>query len=299
MHPDGTFTIESEQELNNGTNYFWLAYKVSQDAHLGDVLDAECISFDIGTSIAPDVVAPAGNRLIELVYCNAGSTNISGEHIRRVTIGDIDVTSVKGVNGYEDHTDKIVELALGENIPIAVENASPHSTDALLMWVDWNQDADFDDADELIYNSGPLGITTYMTTITVPLNAKLGLARLRIRLHDTSFGPNATPCGNSNLGEVEDYNIRVVQPTTGMDDVQLMDEVIIYPNPTSDQLVIEANGFDEPVEYSVYNVMGRMLMSDEFLKQVKLNIEAYASDVYFIQFNIAGKKIWKRFVKLE
>ncbi len=298
MHPDGTFTVEGEQELNNGSNFFWLAYNVSPDAHLGDVLDAECISFDIGTSIAPDVVAPDGNRLIELVYCNAGSTNISGEHIRRVTVGDIDVTSVKGVNGYEDHTDNIVELSLGESILISVENASPHSTDALLMWADWNQDADFDDADEFIYTSGALGITTYMTTITVPLDAKLGLARLRIRLHDTSFGPNEKPCGNSNLGEVEDYNIRVVEPTTGISDVHSIDDVVIYPNPTSDELVMEANEFVDQVEYTVYNVIGQVLMSGKFLNRETLNMKAYAADVYFLQFKMREQKAWKRFVKL-
>src|SRR6187549_2465141 len=94
----------------------------------------------------------------------------------------------------------------------------PHITNELLMWIDWNLDADFSDANELVCASGPLGITTYMTDIMVPVDAKLGLARLRIRLHDTSFGPNATPCGYSNLGEVEDYLIRVVEPKTGLED---------------------------------------------------------------------------------
>lgn len=296
---NGTFTVEGEQELSNGSNYFWLAYTVSQDALLGDLLDAECISFDINSTVTPDVIAPDGNRLIELVYCNAGSTLLSGEHIRRVKVGDIDVTSVKGANGYEDHTDNIVELPRGESIAISVENSSPHSTNELLMWIDWNLDADFEDANEMIYASGPLGITTYMTNITVPLEAKLGLARLRIRLHDTSFGPNETPCGYSNLGEVEDYILRVVEETTGLEDELHLDDVIIYPNPTSNELMIEANGFEQQVEYVVFDVMGQMLVSGKFLKTKKLNTDAFVPDVYFIQFNIGGKKIWRRFVKME
>jgi hypothetical protein len=62
MQPDGTFKVEGEQTLNTGPNYFWLSYQVSQDAVLNHVLDAECTSFDIGSTTTPTVMAPDGNR---------------------------------------------------------------------------------------------------------------------------------------------------------------------------------------------------------------------------------------------
>jgi hypothetical protein len=62
--------------------------------------------------------------LIDLVYCDAGSTLVSGEHISRVIIDNIDVTSMKGANGYEDNTDEIVELPIGGSTPVSVANAS-------------------------------------------------------------------------------------------------------------------------------------------------------------------------------
>ncbi|HSF88274.1 MAG TPA: GEVED domain-containing protein [Saprospiraceae bacterium] len=295
--PDGTFTVEGEQVLSTGPNYFWLAYHVSQDASLGNLLDAECLSYEIGTTITPDVVAPEGSRLIELVYCNAGSTQITGEHIRKVVIGNVDVSSVKGDNGYEDNTNEIVELALGESIPISVVNSSPHTTNELLIWVDWNQDADFSEVNESVYTSGPLGITTYMTNITVPVDAKTGLARLRIRLHDTSFGSNATPCGNSYLGEVEDYTVHVVEPTTSVKDAFAFAGVIIYPNPVSDILTMEAPGIEEQVHYALYDMTGRKLASGSFSGLAELSMGNFSADMYMITFQISGRKIWKRFVK--
>jgi hypothetical protein len=167
------------------------------------------------------------------------------------------------------------------------------------MWIDWNLDADFSDANELIYASGPLGITTYMTDITVPVDAKLGLARLRIRLHDTSFGPNATPCGFSNLGEVEDYLVRVVEPNTGLENDHGWNGVMIYPNPVSDELVMEVPGYEHLVDYIVCDVLGRTIFSGNFSGIGKLNMENFAAEVYFLQFNINGQQVWKRFYKLN
>jgi hypothetical protein len=46
---------------------------------------------------------------------------------------------------------------------------APFKSNWLLKWIDWNIDGDFEDADELIYKSGPLRIMTSSTTI-LPLS---------------------------------------------------------------------------------------------------------------------------------
>lgn len=298
QNPEGTFTIEGEQVLYPGPNYFWLTYHVSQDAYLGNVLDAECTSFVIGTTITPEVIAPVGNRVIELVYCEAGSTQISGEYIKRVVLGEIDISSMKGLKGYEDYTNEIVELPLGESIPISVVNSSPFSGNELLIWADWNQDADFSDIDESVYASGPLGVTTYMANITVPEHAKPGLVRLRLRLHDTSFGAHAMPCGHSYMGEVEDYVLRVTESTTALGDGPSIAEAVIYPNPASDQLIIDISGFQNQVHFTLTDMMGRILTSGKFTDRAELSLDDLAPDVYLISFDMDGKVLWKRFVKL-
>ncbi len=66
-NPSGNFTINCGIALGDyTTNYIWLTYDVSDSAHIGNVLDAECyqLSFNLSWPRSPDITAPAGNRTI-------------------------------------------------------------------------------------------------------------------------------------------------------------------------------------------------------------------------------------------
>ncbi len=65
QNPDGTFTITGSKMLEKGTNSFWLAYNISQDAIIGNYVDAECEYFVCNNNeIYPDISSPVGARLI-------------------------------------------------------------------------------------------------------------------------------------------------------------------------------------------------------------------------------------------
>ncbi len=63
--PSVPYTVTGSQMLAEGTNYFWLVYDVPASATVSNVLDAECIGFNIGTVQTPSVTAPAGTRIIK------------------------------------------------------------------------------------------------------------------------------------------------------------------------------------------------------------------------------------------
>ncbi len=64
-NPSGTFTISGTQQLQNGTNYFWLVYDISSSASEGNYVDAQCTGFTIGSnSYTPSVTNPPGAREI-------------------------------------------------------------------------------------------------------------------------------------------------------------------------------------------------------------------------------------------
>lgn len=67
--PSGTFTVTGSQELLPGTNYFWLAYDVDNNALVNDSLDAELnqIILSSGTKV-PLVTTPENNIKIGRVY---------------------------------------------------------------------------------------------------------------------------------------------------------------------------------------------------------------------------------------
>lgn len=63
--PSGAFTINGNQNLTLGTNYFWLAYDITPQATVGNSVDAVCNSITVSSSTyTPSFSDPAGVRNI-------------------------------------------------------------------------------------------------------------------------------------------------------------------------------------------------------------------------------------------
>lgn len=77
------------------------------------------------------------------------------------------------------------------------------------IWVDWNDDLDFNDSGELVYASGAY-VTSATGTITVPATASIGNHRMRIVAN--YFSTNPSSCGTISYGETEDYTFTVMNP---------------------------------------------------------------------------------------
>jgi hypothetical protein len=75
------------------------------------------------------------------------------------------------------------------------------------IWIDWNNDLDFNDSGEKVYGSGNY-FNANTGSFIVPANAIVGNHRMRIRAHFTDTNPAA--CGSITSGETEDYTFTVV-----------------------------------------------------------------------------------------
>ncbi len=138
-------------------------------------------------------------------YCDA-SGGICDEYISNVTFGDINNSSA--CDNYHDYTNMSTILNPGQAYPISVTNGNTsYSSDQCGIWVDWNQDQDFDDAGESITVSGSPGVGPYTGNIIPPATAVPGETRLRVRITYTGA---VDPCGTTTYGEVEDYSVFVL-----------------------------------------------------------------------------------------
>ncbi|MEO6488589.1 MAG: GEVED domain-containing protein [Ferruginibacter sp.] len=146
-------------------------------------------------------------------YCVAGSPDVDFEKIGLVEYGTISNPSTS-VGPYEDFTAISTTIEKQNPTPITVTIDNPFNTDQVIVFIDYNHNGSFADAGETAYTSA-LGVGPHTGTITIPPSALLGPTRLRIRLHDTGFGPNSTSCGNSTYGQVEDYTVDIVPCTQG------------------------------------------------------------------------------------
>lgn len=142
-------------------------------------------------------------------YCAAASTNVSYEWINNVTLGSINNTTTAN-GGYSDFTSIATNLTTGTNYSISLKPAYSGSTysEFFNVYIDYNNDQDFDDAGELVYSSA--GTTTTISgSFTVPSNATVGATRMRIIMKDGSI---SGPCISYTYGEVEDYTVNIVSP---------------------------------------------------------------------------------------
>ncbi len=73
--PTGSFNMTGTQELEVGTNYFWLTYDIESGATEGNFVDAQCQTITIsGTDYTPSVISPVGQaKIVNILEIGAGT----------------------------------------------------------------------------------------------------------------------------------------------------------------------------------------------------------------------------------
>ena len=139
------------------------------------------------------------NNYIDDFITTGGITNISNLH-----------TDCSGnPNNYSYFPNQIV----------SAEQGTPFSFNAsglfyyyikLAIWVDWNNDGDFNDAGELAFNAGNPSSSQFSGTILVPMTSTTGDTRMRVLLYSNEGSYIPDPCGWYSNGETEDYRMNVL-----------------------------------------------------------------------------------------
>jgi len=144
-----------------------------------------------------------------LTYCDASAT-ICDEFISDVQMGNINNPTACTAGGYNDYTALSTDVFIGAATPITVTNGNLNwPTDVCGVWIDWNHDGDFLDANEAITMAGSPGTGPYSAQVIAPVDAVVGATTMRVRIQ---FGGVLDPCGITTFGEVEDYTIIVNAP---------------------------------------------------------------------------------------
>lgn len=157
-----------------------------------------------------------------IVYCASGATSASDSEIENVTlVGESNTISNNTLNvcttGVNNYTAMSADLQVGGSYTLSVEfgdcSGAPQYDGAAGVWIDWNNDGDFNDANEIIgtvFVAVSGGNVNENFTINVPAGQPLGNFRMRIVQEEGGTAGTVSPCGTFSWGSTEDYTVQVV-----------------------------------------------------------------------------------------
>jgi len=159
-----------------------------------------------------------------LVYCASGATSSLDSEIENVTLVGYS-TSISNnttnacTTGVNNYTVMSADLQVGGTYTVTVEfgdcSGGNQFDGAGGVWIDWNNDGDFLDANETI---GTVDIAMTLTdtnviqnfTINVPVGQPIGNYRMRIVQEEGGASATVSPCGTFTFGSTEDYTVQVI-----------------------------------------------------------------------------------------
>ena len=225
-------------------------------------------------------------------YCEATATN-GPDAISNVSFGNINNSSTRGTNGYQDYTSVSTSLSKGttQTLTVTIIGYQGGTGNEIYAWFDWNRDGDFTDSGEaytLTKSSGTIGTSS----ITIPNTATSGNIRMRIRV-GYNAGDNQ-PCEAGAYGEVEDYTINIASSASNENlyavNGQIENaDIVIYPNPATDFVTIKGKSL---VSYKIINAVGQTVQNDN-INNDEINISDLRKGVYIIEVLHGDQKSFK------
>ncbi|MFP4470874.1 MAG: C25 family cysteine peptidase [Bacteroidales bacterium] len=140
-------------------------------------------------------------------YCYPGADCSFGDGFTGFALEQINnMNSGCSSGGYGDFTNMVADLEAGQTYTVSWKTG--YSNQDACLWIDLNNNREFEDSERLItdYNLSSVN-TVYNTTFTLPDNIYPGNKRMRIRANWQNSA--AAPCSNFSYGETEDYTVNV------------------------------------------------------------------------------------------
>ena len=184
-------------------------------------------------------------------YPTAEHTSTGWERFGPICIDDATNPVVPPWTGSADDDGiGVSNLAKGADATIVVNIQNFYTQDDIGVWIDWNDDGDWDDAGEQVIwagfspsaPDGSIGSGDNVFTVPVPATAAGASAKIRARIWDTS-SPGTCQCGPdqggeprlaTDYGEVEDYNLVYEIIGDPEIDIRIADEADKYKLSTRD-----------------------------------------------------------------
>lgn len=191
-------------------------------------------------------------------YCSPYESGSNGSciyngGILKVTFSELDNTS--GCSGdnysYADYTATnglLANVSLNKTYTIQVQMQDPSANSGAAIWIDFNKNGVFESNEYYSLGTLPSASTlgTFTASIAIPGTATAGTTRMRIRTKrgGAVIATNACGISGTHRGEVEDYNIKIINNCTVPTNINLS-------NITDSTAKLKWDLSDSPHEYLI------------------------------------------------
>jgi hypothetical protein len=164
-----------------------------------------------------------GSQNYSLIVSGVGGTAYCVSQPNSNSDSRIDLFNFAGINRvgsgctqYTNATALFASVYPLQVVPFSITlgTCGAHFNKMAKLFIDWNGDGDFDDANELIATSAVIATTgIFSGNVNVPSNVATGFStRLRIVVSETTDPSTILPCGTYAKGETLDASIKIVAP---------------------------------------------------------------------------------------
>ncbi|MES2863631.1 MAG: GEVED domain-containing protein [Bacteroidota bacterium] len=184
---------------------------------------------------------------------------------------------------YVDLTASPEVISQGANTNVQLTFSTGFTYD-INIWIDFNNDFDFDDAGELV-KTGIACTAAQPNTVdasfTMPLTAPVGLHRMRIGTADDGQVPPDT-CYNGSYGVTLDFTIDTALLSANSFDKS---NFVAYPNPVKDVLNLSYNTAISNV--NVVNLLGQQVLNSKTnSNDVQVDMSALTAGAYIVNITV-------------
>jgi hypothetical protein len=202
-----------------------------------------------------------------------------------VEFNTINNASAKENGGYSDFTNLSTAVTQGASYDLTVNvNTDGNYMVVTKVWIDWNQDCDFNDAGEEFDLGSAANVPDGATSnsplsIMVPATASLGETVMRVSGKYTSSNNvvYSTSCQTGFDGEVEDYTVEIVSAGASINDAIITDQINITS--VNNQLTIYTTNGSIIKNVNVYDALGKTLITknNTNVNELSLNTQSLKS----------------------
>ncbi|HEX8270561.1 MAG TPA: T9SS type A sorting domain-containing protein [Flavobacterium sp.] len=213
-------------------------------------------------------------------------TSSFGYSINNVFFGSISNSSDVLTGGYDDFfCSQNTRLVATNSYPIAITARAGNASgtpEAMETYIDYNNNAVFDDTELVIAGTVTSGTTaTFTENVVIPDTAvKNTLLRMRVIGDAGSITSAERNCGaNYYIGDIEDYGVYITE--TLNTDSQQTTSVRYYPNPVKGLLQVEMPEAINKIQ--VFDIVGK-LIHEIFPKVSSTDVDfsRYATGLYLV-----------------